>query len=85
MLPVAVFLLELIYGIELPHFLIAMHYYHDLLNTILNDPILLMHRWNYHGRPPGGDVSYISDAGNLRPGTLFTIRYTKHEVSLKNM
>jgi len=35
-------------------------------------------RWNYHGRPPGGDVSYISDAGNLRPGTLFTVRYAKH-------
>ena len=47
-------------------------YYHDLLNR------LLMHRWNYHGRPPGGDVSYISDTGNLRPGTLFTVRYAKH-------
>lgn len=33
-------------------------------------------RWNYHGRPPGGDVSYISDAGNLRPGTLFTVSST---------
>ncbi|KAK8452015.1 hypothetical protein SEVIR_5G040800v4 [Setaria viridis] len=33
-------------------------------------------RWNFHGRPPGGDVSYISDAGNLRPGTLFTVSST---------
>ncbi|XP_062208496.1 uncharacterized protein LOC133909986 [Phragmites australis] len=33
-------------------------------------------RWNYHGRPPGGDVSYISDAGNARPGTLFTVSST---------
>lgn len=33
-------------------------------------------RWNYHGRPPGADVSYISDAGNLRPGTLFTVSST---------
>ncbi|KAG8052647.1 hypothetical protein GUJ93_ZPchr0001g30865 [Zizania palustris] len=30
-------------------------------------------RWNYHGRPPGGDVSYISDAGNAKPGTVFTV------------
>uniref|UniRef100_A0A0D9UZK7 Bulb-type lectin domain-containing protein n=1 Tax=Leersia perrieri TaxID=77586 RepID=A0A0D9UZK7_9ORYZ len=30
-------------------------------------------RWTYHGRPPGGDVSYISDAGNARPGTVFTV------------
>ncbi|KAJ1283310.1 hypothetical protein BS78_03G118700 [Paspalum vaginatum] len=32
--------------------------------------------WNYHGRPPGGDVSYIADAGNLRTGTLFTVSST---------
>jgi hypothetical protein len=34
-----------------------------------------MYRWTYHGHPPGGDVSYISDAGNARPGTVFTVRY----------
>uniref|UniRef100_I1NM66 Uncharacterized protein n=1 Tax=Oryza glaberrima TaxID=4538 RepID=I1NM66_ORYGL len=33
-------------------------------------------RWTYHGHPPGGDVSYISDAGNARPGTVFTVSST---------
>ncbi|XP_048563147.1 uncharacterized protein LOC125543729 [Triticum urartu] len=33
-------------------------------------------RWNCHGRPPGADVSYISDAENARPGTLFTVSST---------
>ncbi|CAM0880921.1 unnamed protein product [Alopecurus aequalis] len=29
-----------------------------------------------HGRPPGADVSYISDAENARPGTVFTVSST---------
>uniref|UniRef100_A0ACD5VRS6 Uncharacterized protein n=1 Tax=Avena sativa TaxID=4498 RepID=A0ACD5VRS6_AVESA len=33
-------------------------------------------RWNCHGRPPGADVSYISDAENARPGTVFTVSST---------
>ncbi|KAM0821249.1 hypothetical protein ACQ4PT_009463 [Festuca glaucescens] len=33
-------------------------------------------RWNCHGRPAGADVSYISDAENARPGTVFTVSST---------
>lgn len=33
-------------------------------------------RWDFHGRPPGGDVSAIVDTGTIRPGTVFTVSST---------
>ncbi|KAG1327682.1 hypothetical protein COCNU_01G016160 [Cocos nucifera] len=33
-------------------------------------------RWDFHGRPPGGDVSAIVDTGTIRPGIVFTVSST---------
>ncbi|XP_073111153.1 uncharacterized protein [Elaeis guineensis] len=31
-------------------------------------------RLDFHGRPPGGDISAIVDTGTIRPGIVFTVR-----------
>lgn len=43
--------------------------------NIDEDELQFVHRWENHGRPPGGDVRVIADTGKIRPGILFTVRY----------
>ena len=48
------------------------------MSVILRDMIKLMkpisNSWHDYGKPTGGDVVSIIDAGNIRSGMVFTVR-----------
>lgn len=49
--------------------------YYTILFFEIGKGFEIFTRWIHHGRPRGGDVAAIVDAGILRSEVIFTVRY----------